>query len=65
MYLEKLNDNSGNIRLLSPTIFRRIVNIYPNVDVRIVAGDSYGIDCRGTDLGDGKIIGVDIVGYKN
>ena len=54
-YIEKLDDNSGNVRLLSPTIFRRIINNYPNINIRIIAGNTYGIDYRGTKLEDGKI----------
>ena len=64
IYLERFDDKSGNVRLLNPTIIRRIVNNYSDMDVRIIAGDTYGIDCRGTKVGNNKIIGVDIVGYE-
>ena len=64
IYLERFDDKSGNVRLLSPTIVRRIVNNYSDMDVRIIAGDTYGIDCRGAEVGDSKIIGIDIVGYE-
>lgn len=58
MLLERIDDHSGNVRLLSPTIFRRIVNLYPDMEVRIEPGDTYGIQMqRG-------ILGVDIVGYS-
>ena len=46
IYLERFDDKSGNVRLLNPTIIRRIVNNYSDMDVRIIAGDTYGIDCE-------------------
>lgn len=57
--------NKGCLPHLSPTIFREMAEAYPDCEIRILPGDTYAVDLRGSSVeGDEKIMYVDVVAVK-